>query len=613
MLLPLFVLLPLFAFALCCFLPNRFEKSISSIAIMSSLAALITFVWTLFLWVRGGFVPLSHPGFTLFSSADYVFAVNFYMDAASAVFFGMTCLITILVLLFSKYYMHRDPGFRRFHTTILFFFASLALVIFSGNFETLFVGWECIGFSSFLLISFYRDRYLPTKNGLKVFALYRIADALFIVALWYTHHLFEKNVQFTEFTSLISEHGNSLVILGVLFLLVSMIKSAQFPFSYWLPRAMEGPTTSSAIFYGALSVHIGLFLLLRTYPLWEGSTALRALIVILGLLTALIATSITRVQSSAKTQIAYASVTQIGIMFIELAAGLHSLVLFHFVSNACLRTYQLLISPSILSYMIHYQFYTFVPPAQKIQQNFIGKIRSTLFILGLKEWNMDSAMTNGIWQPLKSTGQWLRFLDSMYAMMFCVAFLILGTYAAYGVNVPHGMVDGVIWVSAILSILLFARAYANTGIVLTCWTQIFLGQLFACLFLSALAGAVLHTILFYLTGIVVAYLAGVLCLALLNRGTARLDLTEYHGYMYEYPMLGNVFFIACLAMMMFPITPSFIGGEILLSSIHTDHGAFVAIFALGYVLSGVCVMRLFAKVFFGPHKKTYHEIAYRSS
>ena len=612
MLIPLFVLLPLFAFVLCCFIPNRFERSISSIAVTSVLAVFAMFAWTLFLWARGGFVPISHAGFPVFSSADYTFAVNYYMDATSAVFFGMTCLTTILVLLFSKYYMHRDPGFQRFHTTILFFFAGLALVIFSGNFETLFVGWECIGISSFLLISFYRDRYLPTKNSLKVFALYRIADALFIVALWYAHHLFEKNVQFAEFTSLVNEHGNALVILGVLFLLVAMIKSAQFPFSYWLPRAMEGPTTSSAIFYGALSVHIGLFLLLRTSPLWEGSIGLRIAIALLGLLTALIATSITRVQSSTKTQIAYASVTQIGIMFIELAAGLHWLVLFHFVSNACLRTYQLLISPSIVSYLVHYQFYTFTPPPQKIQHNFMGKIRSTLFILGIKEWNMDSTMTHLIWQPLKSAGQSLQFLDRRPAAIVCVALVFIGTIALYGANMPHGMVDVLIWMSATLSILLFVRAYANTGTALTCWTQIFLGQIFASIFLSALAGASLDMIMFYLTGIVVAYLVGILCLRLLDR-TARLNLMEYHGYMYEHPTLGNVFFIACLALMVFPITPSFVGEEVLLSLIHTNHGALVAIFAFGYVLSGVCVMRLFAKVFFGPHKKSYHEIAYRSS
>jgi NADH:ubiquinone oxidoreductase subunit 5 (subunit L)/multisubunit Na+/H+ antiporter MnhA subunit len=612
MLLPLLVFLPLFAFLLTCCIPNHFEKIISRVALTSSVAASLMFVWTLILWIRGGFAPLSHEGFVLFSSAHYEFLVNFYMDTVSAVFFAMTCLTTILVLMFSRYYMHRDPGYKRFHATILFFFFGLGLAIFSGNFEMLFVGWEVIGISSYLLISFYRNRYLPAKNSLKVFSLYRIADALFIIALWYAHHLFEKNVQFAEFTSLIHEHGSDFAILGGLFLVAAMIKSAQFPFSYWVPRAMEGPTTSSAIFYGALSVHMGLFLLLRTYPLWEGSTALRITIAVVGIVTALIATSITRVQSSAKTQIAYASVTQIGIMFIELALGLHFLVLFHFVSNACLRTYQLLISPSIVSYLVHYQFYTFETPVHKIQNNFMGKIRSTLYILGIKEWNMDSMMTSLVWQPLKSFGKWLQFLDRRLAAVVYGALLFIGVYVASGADVVRGMLDGVIWVSAILSILLFVRAYATKGSVLTCWTQIFLGQIFAGVFLSALTGASLQVMLFYFTGLVVAYLIGVLIIRAID-SSSRLTLMEYHGYMHQYSTLGNVFFIACLAMVVFPITPSFIGEELFLSSIHTDHGVLVAIFAFGYVLSGISVMRLFAKIFFGPNKKTHHEIAYRSS
>lgn len=613
MYLPFLVLLPLFAALFCSLFPSRSERVISRIAIISTLAAMFMFAWTFALWVRGGVEPIFDAGLTLFSSDAYVFAFNFYMDAISAVFFGVTCLITILILLFSKYYMHRDPGFRRFHATILLFVFGLSLVIFSGNFETLFVGWEFIGISSFLLISFYRDRYLPTKNSLKVFALYRIADALFIIALWYAHHLFDKNVLFSEFASLIGEHGNDLLILGILFVAVAMIKSAQFPFSYWLPRAMEGPTTSSAIFYGALSVHIGLFLLLRTYPLWEGNTGLRILVALVGLLTALIATSITRVQSSAKTQIAYASVTQIGIMFVEVAAGLHALALFHFVSNACLRTYQLLISPSILSYLIHYQFYTFTPPTHKMQPNFVGKIRSTLFILGLKEWNMDSVMTHHIWQPLKSMGQRLRFLDKKPALMFCVALLFLGMYVAHDEHASRMIVSGMTWVSAVLSILLFVRSYANTGTALACWTQVFFGQVFAFVFLITLTEVTFQTALIYLTGIVLAYAAGLLCLRFLDTGSVRLSVSEYHGYMYKHPAIGNIFFVATLAMVMFPITPSFIGEEVLLSGIHTDQSAFVAVFILGYVLSGVSSMRLFAKVFFGPHAKTYHEMAYRSS
>lgn len=613
MLIPLFLLIPLAAFVLCILLPNRWEKAISGIAVGAVLSVLALFGWTLFSFVQAGFVPVSQAGITLYTSAAYEFSVNFSMDIVSVVFFGATCLTTLLVLLFSKYYMHRDPGFRRFHTTILFFFAGLALIIFAGNFETLFVGWEFIGISSFLLISFYRYRFLPNKNSLKVFSLYRIADALFLIALWYAHHLFGHNIQFTEFASLISANGNELTSLGLFFVIVAMIKSAQFPFSYWLPRAMEGPTTSSAIFYGALSVHIGLFLLLRTSPLWEGSLGLRIGIVLLGLLTVLVATSITRVQSSIKTQIAYASVTQIGIMFIELAAGLHALVLFHFVSNACLRTYQLLISPSIVSYLVHYQFYTFEAPAQKIRQTFMGKVRSTLFILGLKEWNMDSLMSYHLWQPLKRVGQWLKVIDSGGARALLLMLWLFGAHSVYIGEAASASLGGVVWASAIISLLFFVRAYASKGAARQCWTQIFFGQLFANLFLSMLSSAPSQAVWLFLAGITIVYLVGVSCLLLLEKSVGRYDLLAFHGFMYAHPLLGTGFFIASLAMMMFPITPSFIGEELILSSIHIDHFALIAIFALGYVLSGICAMRLFAKVFFGPYKKTYHEVAYESS
>lgn len=613
MLIPFFIIVPLVVFVACCLLPNPQESVISRVAVSSIVVVLAMFVWMLIPWAQGGFVPLSQTGLTLFYSSSYVFALNFYMDITSVVFFLMTCLTSILVLIFSKYYMHRDPGFRRFHATILFFFVGLATIIFSGNFETLFVGWEFIGISSFLLISFYRERFLPTRNGLKVFSIYRIADALFVVALWYAHHIFEHNIQFAEFTSLVRAHGNSIVVLGGLLLIVALIKSAQFPFSYWLPRAMEGPTTSSAIFYGALSVHIGLFLLLRTFPLWEGSLGLRVAIVALGAISAVIASSIARVQSSIKTQIAYASITQIGIMFIELALGLHSLVLFHFISNACLRTYQLLISPSILSYLIHYQFYTFEPPENKIHPNFAGKLRSTLYILGVKEWSMDSTMTQLLWQPLKRMGRWLRFLDKPLSSFIYLVLLVVEVYFAYAKDLYHGSTGVLIWVSGILSLLLFVRAYASKRKAITCWTQIFVGQLFGSLFLGVLSGATWPTLIVYLSGILVAYLVGVACLTLTAHKMGEYRLIEFHGQMHESPVIGNVFFLSCLAMMVFPITPSFLGEELLLSSISTSHFVLMIVFALGYVLCGISVMRLFAKVFFGPHEKTYQEVAYRSS
>ena len=92
-------------------------------------------------------------------------------------------ILAFLIVMYSRVYMHRESGYKRFFNTILFFFLGYNVTIFSGNFETLFIGWEVLGISSFLLIAFYRERYLPVKNALKVFFVYRIGDVGLILAI----------------------------------------------------------------------------------------------------------------------------------------------------------------------------------------------------------------------------------------------------------------------------------------------------------------------------------------------------------------------------------------------------------------------------------------------
>jgi NADH-quinone oxidoreductase subunit L len=177
--------------------------------------------------------------------------------------------------------MHRDEGYKRFFNTLLFFYLGYNFVIFSGNFETLFIGWEILGITSFLLISFYRDRYLPVKNGLKVISLYRLGDVCLIVAMWMAHHIFHKNITFHELqtvgflTDLLLEHPTYIQTMCLLIVVAVSIKSAQLPFSSWLARAMEGPTVSSAIFYGSLVCSSWNFLLIRSSPLWESNMIIK--------------------------------------------------------------------------------------------------------------------------------------------------------------------------------------------------------------------------------------------------------------------------------------------------------------------------------------------------
>jgi NAD(P)H-quinone oxidoreductase subunit 5 len=142
-------------------------------------------------------------------------------------------------------------------------------------------------------------------------------------------------------------------LVGVLLLGAAAGKSALVPLSGWLPRAMEGPTPSSAVFYGALSVHFGAFLLLRATPLLEKSTALAAVVIAAGLATALFAHLAGSVQTDIKSALSFASLAQVGVIVAEVGLGrwaplLWYVALVHLLGHACLRTLQFLRAPSLL-------------------------------------------------------------------------------------------------------------------------------------------------------------------------------------------------------------------------------------------------------------------------
>jgi NAD(P)H-quinone oxidoreductase subunit 5 len=184
--------------------------------------------------------------------------------------------------------------------------------------------------------------------------VYRLADAAFLIAAVAMHHVTGAG----DFDGLMGAgpwpEGQAALTqqqalyVGLLLLVAAAGKSALVPFSGWLPRAMEGPTPSSAIFYGALSVHLGAFLLLRVSPILELSTALSLAVVVVGLATAVFAAAAARVQSDIKSALAFASLTQVGIIVAEIGCGLRYIALIHILGHACLRTLQLLRAPTLL-------------------------------------------------------------------------------------------------------------------------------------------------------------------------------------------------------------------------------------------------------------------------
>ena len=289
-----------------------------------------------------------------FEIHEYHFPLTLLADRLSIPMFALTAILIGLIGAFSRRYLHREKGFVRFFLLLnLFGFGSM-LVFGAGSFDLLIGGWELVGITSVLLIAFFQERREPVRNAIRVFAIYRACDVGLLVGVFLLHHF----VGTATYTTLFHGEwpaqqagaltGAQSLIVGLLFLVAAAGKAAQFPFSGWLPRAMEGPTPSSAIFYGAISVHAGAYLLLRAAPILEGAPLATVAVIAIGAVTALIGTLAGRACADAKTALAHGALAQLGLIFIEIGMGWRWLALLHILGHAVVRTLEFLRAPSML-------------------------------------------------------------------------------------------------------------------------------------------------------------------------------------------------------------------------------------------------------------------------
>lgn len=352
---PLDVLLPTlvavvaavpFGLGLCLLLGIRLREGLEArVAALHSVVQLLATAAVLITWALRPqpAYELELPAFLELD--DYHWHAVLMVDWISAVYASLLALLYPVVVRFSMPSFFREPGQSRYWFLVTLLASSLWLLCFAGNLETLFVAWELVGASSVMLIGFFRRQVRAAQNSLRALVYYRLGDAMMLLAATLIHHTF-ADPHFLHFDeSVRTQHA---VLVGLALLGGSLAKSAQLPMSPWLHRAMEGPAASSAIFYGALSVHLGPFLLLRTCSLWESEPEVRWAMAGIGLLTAAWATVVGRTRPDAKTALAYSTMAQIGVMYVELALGLETLVAVHLFAHAGLRTWQFLRSSSLI-------------------------------------------------------------------------------------------------------------------------------------------------------------------------------------------------------------------------------------------------------------------------
>lgn len=289
-----------------------------------------------------------------FAVSGYAFDFVLLVDRLSLPFMLLTTALIGVIGKFSRSYMHRDPGYPRFFLLLLLFSAGMLLIVMAGTIDLLFAGWEIVGVTSALLIGFFHGRREPVTNGLRTYAIYRLCDVGLLVAAVLIHHAAHTAQFEVAFDAgawpggLAGLEGTMATAVGLLLVFAAMGKSAQVPFSGWLPRAMEGPTPSSAVFYGALSIHAGAYLVLRTSPIFDASEIASATLVAVGVASAIHGTLVGRVQCNAKNSLAYASMVQVGLILAEIGLGLRLLAVLHIVAHASVRTLQFLRAPSML-------------------------------------------------------------------------------------------------------------------------------------------------------------------------------------------------------------------------------------------------------------------------
>lgn len=618
----LFFVLPLSVWAAMGGVPSRRERVLylSALAVPMSVAVGLIAAGGL-AWVRGtdlgngvGFQPLTWAGPVLYQSHHGDFALRFFLDGTGALFLTVATLLAAGVLTFSRTYLHRDPGFKRFFMNLTFFYIGLVGIALSDNLETLIIGWEMVGLASFLLISHYRERYLPVRNALRVVGLYRLADVALLLAVWLTHHHFGYGLQFSHMAGQIAQHNASLsggegplwhLALGGLLLLAAAVKGGAFPFSSWVARAMEGPTASSAIFYGALSVHLGMFLLIRTEPLWRASVPLAVVMGVMGVVTAVVAPAIARVQPSVKVQIAYASVGQIGWITLWIALGWTHLALLHFLFNASLRTYQLLVSPSVMSLRMHNLFFATPPGLRFMSHRPLSRLRITGYVLGMKEFGLDAWQKRWLWSPIKRLGQGLGFMAPRWT--FALALMVSGI-GLYGVMRRHVLPTELLSVLpvafAAFSLVFVLKAFVEQKSAVQAWSWVAVNQFFLALAMGFNAAIALDQFLWFFSGILGCTLLGLWVLnRMLAQGVA-LELAGFQGQTHLHPHLALLFLLAGLGLAGFPITPTFVGEDLLLDHVHLDQPLLLFLIAFAWVLDGLVIYRTYARLFLGPDPRT---------
>ncbi len=285
-----------------------------------------------------------------FEVGGAVLPVGIIYDPLAAAMLFTVALVSWVVQVYSQGYMHGDPGYSRYFAFMCIFTTSMLGLVLSPNFLQMYVFWELVGLSSYLLIGFWYERPAAAAAAVKAFVTTRFGDLGFLVGiliLFSRTHTFDfDGIQKAVQAGTLG--GGVLVLAMILVFCGAVGKSAQFPLHVWLPDAMEGPTPVSALIHAATMVAAGVYLVARAFPIFAMSSTAMLVVAWVGGFTALFAATQGLVMTDIKRVLAYSTISQLGYMMLGLGVGSMAAGTFHLINHAFFKALLFLAAGAVI-------------------------------------------------------------------------------------------------------------------------------------------------------------------------------------------------------------------------------------------------------------------------